>query len=212
MSRLRRTGARRTLENSLRRFGFAYVAGVDEVGRGCLAGPVMAGAVILDPARHIAGLADSKVLTAAARERLHDEIVRRAVSWAVESVAPEEIDRINIHQATLRAMRRAILSLSPLPDAVLVDAFRIPDLPMAQGAVAGGDRRTAAIAAASIVAKVTRDRWMNRLDAEDPRYGFCRHKGYGTAEHLAAVARFGYSGAHRRSFRPRGLFDTGIEG
>lgn len=201
-------GARRTIENALRRFGFVHVAGVDEVGRGCLAGPVMAGAVILDPARHIPGLADSKTLTAAARERLHEEILARAVSWAVEAVAPEEIDRINIHQASLRAMQRAVLALSPLPDAVLVDAFRIPDLPMAQLGVVGGDRRASAIAAASIVAKVTRDRWMDRLDAEDPRYGFARHKGYGTAEHLAALARYGHSAAHRRSFRPERLFDT----
>jgi ribonuclease HII len=205
---VRRGGARRTLENTLRRFGFAFVAGVDEVGRGCLAGPVMAGAVVLDPGRHIPGLADSKALSLAARERLHDQILARAVCWAVEGVDPEEIDRINIHQATLRAMQRAVLALCPLPDAVLVDAFRIPGLPMAQRSIIGGDRRASAIAAASIVAKVTRDRWMQRLDAEDPRYGFGRHKGYGTAEHLAAVARFGYSRAHRRSFRPQGLFDT----
>jgi ribonuclease HII len=206
--RLVRAGARRTIENTLRRFGFAFVAGVDEVGRGCLAGPVMAGAVVLDPARHIPGLADSKLLTPAARERLHDQIVTRAVCWAVEAVEPEEIDRINIHQATLRAMQRAVLALSPLPDAVLVDAFCVPGLPMAQRAVVAGDRRSSAIAAASIVAKVTRDRLMDRLDAEDPRYGFCRHKGYGTVEHLAAVARFGYSQAHRRSFRVRRLFDA----
>jgi len=205
---VRRAGARRTFENTLRRFGFAFVAGVDEVGRGCLAGPVMAGAVVLDPARHIPGLADSKMLSAAARERLHDQIIAQAIAWAVEAVEPEEIDRINIHQATLRAMQRAVLALSPLPDAVLVDAFRVPDLPMAQRAVVGGDRRASAIAAASIVAKVTRDRWMRQLDAEDPRYGFRRHKGYGTAEHLAAVARFGYSHQHRRSFRPQRLFDT----
>lgn len=203
-----RAGARRTLENTLRRFGFAFVAGVDEVGRGCLAGPVMAGAVVLDPRRHIPGLADSKTLSASAREELHEKIVGQALSWAVEAVSAEEIDRINIHQATLGAMQRAVLALCPLPDAVLVDAFRIPGLLMAQQAVIGGDRRAAAIAAASIVAKVTRDRWMKRMDSEDPRYGFGRHKGYGTAEHLAAVARFGYSPAHRRSFRPQRLFDA----
>jgi ribonuclease HII len=205
---VRKTLARRTIENALRRFGFVYVAGVDEVGRGCLAGPVTAGAVILHPDRHIAGLADSKLLTPAARERLFEEIARNAVAWRVISVAPDEIDRINIHQATLRAMQRAVLALSPLPDAVLVDAFRIPDLPMAQRGVVGGDRRSAAIAAASIMAKVMRDRLMESLHATDPRYGFDRHKGYATADHLAAVARFGYSVQHRRSFRPPTLFDT----
>jgi ribonuclease HII len=203
-----KTLARRNIENALRRYGFVYIAGVDEVGRGCLAGPVTAGAVILNPNRHIAGLADSKVLTAAARERLFEEIARKAVAWRVISVDPEEIDRINIHQATLRAMQRAVLALSPLPDAVLVDAFRIPALPMAQRGVIGGDRRSAAIAAASIMAKVTRDRMMAALHSTDPRYGFDRHKGYATADHLAAVAKFGYSVQHRRSFRPPTLFDT----
>jgi ribonuclease HII len=203
-----RTAARRTIENLLRRFGFVHVAGVDEVGRGCLAGPVMAGAVILNPGRHIAGLADSKLLTPAARDRLFDEIARKAVSWAVISVDPDEIDRINIHQAALRAMQRAVLALSPLPDAVLVDAFRIPGLPTAQRGVVGGDRQSAAIAAGSIMAKVTRDRLMESLHTTDPRYGFDRHKGYATADHLAALAKFGYSVQHRRSFRPPTLFDT----
>lgn len=203
-----KVSARRNIENSLHRYGFVAVAGVDEVGRGCLAGPVMAGAVILHPDRRIDGLADSKACTLAQRERLDDEIRRKCVAWAVVAVDPEEIDRINIHQATLQAMRRAVLSLAPLPDAVLVDAFRIPSLPMAQRGVIGGDRRASAIAAASIVAKVTRDRLMQVLHHADPRYGFDRHKGYATAEHLAAVARFGYSPQHRRSFRPATLFDT----
>ena len=205
---MRKVSARRTIENALRRHGFVWVAGVDEVGRGCLAGPVMAGAVILDPDRRIDGLADSKALTAARRERLHEEIIGKSIAWAVVSVTPGEIDRINIHQATLQAMRRAVLALAPLPDAVLVDAFRIPSLPMAQRGVVGGDRRSAAIAAASIVAKVPRDRMMQELHAADPRYGFDRHKGYATADHLAAVARFGYSPQHRRTFRPATLFDT----
>jgi ribonuclease HII len=168
----------------------------------------MAGAVVLDPGRHIAGLADSKALSAAMRECLYGEIVARASSWAVVAVESDEIDRINIHQAALRAMQQAVLALSPLPDAVLVDGFRIPGLPMAQQAVVGGDRRSAAVAAASIVAKVTRDRRMDELHTSDPRYGFDRHKGYATADHLAAVARFGYSGQHRRTFRPPTLFDT----
>ena len=205
---MRRVSARRTLENALRRFGFTRVAGVDEVGRGCLAGPVMAGAVILDPDRHIAGLADSKALTAAARDRLYEEIVTRSLAWTVAALDAAEIDRVNIHQATLRAMQRAVLALAPLPDAVLVDAFRIPSLLVAQRAVVGGDRQSSAIAAASIVAKVTRDRLMESLHRSDPRYGFDRHKGYATAEHLVAVARFGYSLHHRRSFRPASLFDT----
>jgi ribonuclease HII len=203
-----RVPAMRTLENSLRRVGFAYVAGVDEVGRGCLAGPVVAAAVVLHPGKHIPGVCDSKLVPAHERERLHEKIVRHAVAWAVAWAEPTEIDQINIHQASLRAMRRAILSLAPLPDVVLVDAFRVPDLPMAQRGVPHGDRRCSAIAAASIVAKVTRDQLMRELHAHDPRYGFDRHKGYATAEHLDAVARFGYSAAHRRSFRPPTLFDT----
>jgi ribonuclease HII len=206
-----KVSARRNIENSLHRYGFVAVAGVDEVGRGCLAGPVMAGAVILHPDRRIDGLADSKTCTLLQRERLYDEINRKCVSWSVVSVEIEEIDRINIHQATLQAMRRAVLALAPLPDAVLVDAFRIPSLPMAQRGVIGGDRRSSAIAAASIMAKVTRDRLMQALHDADPRYGFDRHKGYATAEHLSAVARFGYSPQHRRSFRPATLFDTIVQ-
>jgi ribonuclease HII len=200
--------ANRTLENSFRRLGFCRVAGVDEVGRGCLAGPVVAGVVVLDPDRHIPGLRDSKQTTVAERERLYDTIVKHALAWAISSAEPAEIDTLNIHRASLDAMRRAVLALSPLPDLVLVDAFRIPSLLMAQRGVPHGDSRCAAIAAASIVAKVTRDGVMRQLHNRDPRYGFDRHKGYATADHLAAVARYGYSEAHRRSFRPPSLFDT----
>jgi ribonuclease HII len=203
-----RVPAMRTLENALRRVGFVHVAGVDEVGRGCLAGPVVAAAVVLHPGRHIPGVCDSKVVPAVERERLYDKILKHAIAWAVAAADPAEIDRINIHQASLRAMQRAVLSLVPLPDIVLVDAFRVPDLPMAQRGVVHGDRRCSAIAAASIVAKVTRDRGMLELHGRDPRYGFDRHKGYATADHLEAVARFGYSEVHRRSFRPPTLFDT----
>jgi len=203
-----RVTAFRTLENSLRRGGFTYVAGVDEVGRGCLAGPVVAAAVVLHPDRHIPGVCDSKLATAAERERLFQKILRSAIAWGVAAADPREIDRINIHQASLRAMQRAILALTPLPDVVLVDAFRVPDLPMVQQGVRQGDRRCAAIAAASIVAKVIRDRQMTELHGTDPRYGFDRHKGYATADHLHAVARYGYSDAHRRSFRPPTLFDS----
>jgi ribonuclease HII len=203
-----RVPAMRTLENALRRVGFVHVAGVDEVGRGCLAGPVVAAAVVLHPDRHVAGVSDSKLVPADEREQLYDLIVRCAVAWAVAEADPAEIDRINIHQAALRAMQRAVLTLAPLPDVVLVDAFRVPDLPMAQRGVVHGDRRCSAIAAASIVAKVTRDRQMRELHNRDPRYGFDRHKGYATADHLDAVARYGYSDVHRRSFRPSARFDT----
>ena len=203
-----RTFARRTLENTFRRLGFWRVAGVDEVGRGCLAGPVVAGVVVLDPDRHIPGLRDSKQTTVAERERLYDQIVDRATAWAVSSAEPADIDTLNIHRASLDAMRRAVLALTPLPDLVLVDAFRIPNLLMAQRGVLHGDSRCAGIAAASIIAKVTRDALMRELHDRDPRYGFDRHKGYATADHLAAVARYGYSDVHRRSFRPPSLFDT----
>jgi ribonuclease HII len=202
--------AYRTLENALRRQGFVYVAGVDEVGRGCLAGPVVAASVVLDPDCYIPRVSDSKTVTALERERLYDRITSRAVSWAVIAVEPDEIDRINIHQAGLRAMQRAVLASAPMPDMVLVDggkAFRVPELPMAQRCVVHGDARCTAIAAASIVAKVTRDRTMLELHGRDPRYGFDRHKGYATREHLDAVSRFGYSDVHRRSFRPPTLFD-----
>ena len=206
-----RVAATRALENVLRKLGFCRVCGVDEVGRGCLAGPVVAGAVVLDPDRHIAGLSDSKQVPAAERDDLFAEIIGRALAWAVAEASPAEIDTINIHQASLQAMRRAVMSLAPLPDLVLVDAFRIPGLLMAQRGVVHGDRRCSAIAAASIVAKVTRDRQMAQLHEQDPRYGFHRHKGYATAEHLAAVKQFGYSAVHRRSFSPPTLpleFDT----
>ena len=201
--------AMRTLENAMRRWGFHRVAGCDEVGRGCLAGPVVAAAVVLDPDRYIPGICDSKMITALERERLYSVITRKALAWAVAAAPPPEIDEINIHRASLQAMRRAVMALAPLPDLVLVDAFRIPDLVIAQRGVLHGDRRCSAIAAASIIAKVTRDREMLAHHADDPRYGYDRHKGYTTADHLAAVARYGYSTLHRRSFRPQAnLFDT----
>jgi ribonuclease HII len=206
-----RVSATRTLENVLRRFGFSRVCGVDEVGRGCLAGPVVAGAVVLDPDRRIPYLSDSKTVPAAEREELFQQITARALAWAVGEAPPSEIDTINIHQASLQAMRRAVMSLVPLPDLVLVDAFRIPNLLIAQRGVPHGDQRCSAIAAASIVAKVIRDRHMRELHVQDPRYGFDRHKGYATADHLAAVRLFGYSEVHRRSFSPPTLpleFDT----
>ena len=197
--------ARRTVENELRRLGFARIAGVDEVGRGSLAGPVMAAAVVLPPGDGVTGLRDSKLLSVTARERLYDELVAAGVSWSLGVQEPAAIDRMNIHRASLAAMRAAVTSLVPLPDFLIVDGFRIPGIFIPQRGIVGGDRRCAAIAAASIMAKVTRDRTMTRLHEADPRFGFERHKGYATAEHLAALLRYGYSDAHRRSFRPRSL-------
>jgi ribonuclease HII len=173
---------------------------------------VTAAAVVLHPDRHIPGLSDSKQVPASEREELYGQITRRAeawaVAWSVISVEPDEIDRLNIHQASLRAMQRAVLSLTPQPDMVLVDAFRIPEIPMAQRPVVHGDARCTAIAAASIVAKVSRDRLMRELHQRDPRYGLDRHKGYATRDHLDAVSRYGYSDVHRRSFRPPTLFEV----
>jgi ribonuclease HII len=203
-----RPRASRALENALRRLGFVHVAGVDEVGRGCLAGPVVAAAVVLHPDRYVQGVADSKVVPATDRERLFPHIVRAAIAWQVAIVEADEIDRLNIHRASLEAMRRAVMALVPLPGCVLIDGFGIPGLVLPQRAVIGGDRRSTAIAAASILAKVTRDRLMLELHARDPRYGFDRHKGYATRDHLQAVSRFGYSAEHRRTFRPPSLFDT----
>jgi ribonuclease HII len=203
-----RPRASRTIENEVRKLGYVHVAGVDEVGRGCLAGPVVAGAVILRSEEYVPGIADSKVLTAAERERLFDDIVAASVAWHIAIVEAGEIDRINIHRASLKAMREAILALIPLPGFVLVDGFRVPDLLVPQRSIVGGDRKSTAIAAASILAKVTRDRIMLDLHAEDPRYGFDRHKGYATRDHLDAVSQFGYSTRHRKTFRPPSLFDT----
>lgn len=201
--------ATRTFEREARRFGFVHVAGVDEAGRGCLAGPVVAAAVVLPLDARVTGIADSKALSAGARDALYDRIIAAAVAWHVALVDAAEIDRINILRASLVAMRRAIEALVPLPGCVLVDGhLPVPDLPMPQRAIVGGDRRSTAIAAASILAKVTRDRWMLAAHDADPRYGYDRHKGYATAEHLAAVRQFGYSPIHRRTFRPPSLFDT----
>jgi ribonuclease HII len=181
---------------------YGRVAGVDEAGRGPLAGPVVAAAVVLHPARPIAGLRDSKVLSAAARERLHDEIVACADCWAVAEADVDEIDRLNILQATLLAMRRAVLALSPRPDAVLVDGAHLPALDLPARAVVRGDAIVPAISAASILAKVRRDRWCAELHARHSEYGFAVHKGYPTAAHLEALRRHGPCPEHRRSFGP----------
>jgi len=179
------------------------VAGVDEVGRGPLAGPVVAAAVVLDARRDWAGVNDSKKLSPAAREAIHARVLlgARAFAWAV--VGPRTIDALNIRRASLEAMRRAIAQLALPPDLVLVDGTDcVPGLACRQQAVVSGDARLLSVAAASVVAKVVRDRIMERLDRVWPDYGFARHKGYGTAEHLAALERFGPCPLHRYSFAP----------
>jgi ribonuclease HII len=178
------------------------IAGVDEAGRGPLAGPVVAAAVILDPRNPVEGLADSKKLSANQRERLFDLICARALCCAVGSASVEEIDAINILQATMLAMRRAVDGLRLTPAKVLIDGNRIPVLNVRAEAIVGGDALVAEISAASIIAKVHRDRWCAQLDAQYPDYGFARHKGYGTAQHLAALRRLGACPEHRRSFAP----------
>ncbi len=180
-----------------------FIAGVDEAGRGPLAGPVVVAAVILDPARPIAGLADSKVLSATRRAVLYDVIREHARACSIVSVEAGEIDRLNILQATLAGMARALRQLDPAPQLALIDGNRLPhDLPCAARAIVRGDALEPAISAASILAKVTRDRRMLELDAEFPGYGFARHKGYPAPAHLAALARLGPCREHRRSFAP----------
>ncbi len=178
------------------------MCGVDEAGRGPLAGPVMAAAVMLDPDDPIAGLRDSKKLSAAARERLADEIRERAIAWCVAEASVAEIDTLNILHATMLAMQRAVSGLGRVPDDVWVDGNRCPDWAWRSQAVVKGDDKVAAIAAASILAKTVRDQFMCRLHDEYPVYGFARHMGYGTATHLDALKAHGACPQHRRSFAP----------
>ena len=178
------------------------LAGVDEAGRGPLAGPVVAAAVILNEQKPIRGLADSKVLTALRRERLHDEILAKALCCSIAQASVEEIDRLNILQATMLAMRRAVEGLRLKPAKVLVDGNRLPPLDVLAEAVVKGDALVQAISAASIIAKVHRDRLCAQLHEEFPHYGFASHKGYGTREHLDALERHGACLHHRRSFSP----------
>jgi ribonuclease HII len=178
------------------------LCGVDEAGRGPLAGPVMAAAVMLDPDDPIAGLRDSKKLSAAARERLADEIRERAIAWCVAEASVAEIDTLNILHATMLAMQRAVFGLGRVPDDVWVDGNRCPDWAWRSQAVVKGDDKVAAIAAASILAKTVRDQFMCRLHDEYPVYGFARHMGYGTATHLDALKAHGACPQHRRSFAP----------
>jgi len=201
------------LETLLWRVGLKHVAGADEVGMGPLAGPVIAAAVVMPPGSYVDGVADSKVLTAAARERLAEEIHRRALTVGIGVVEPEEIDRLNIYQAGLCALRRAVEALAVVPEFVLVDGREIPGLAMPQSAYPKGDSFVCSIAAASIVAKVHRDGLMRDLDRLYPGYGFARHMGYSTRAHFAAIREYGPSPIHRRSFAPvraavRGVTDT----
>ncbi|MGC8760624.1 MAG: ribonuclease HII [Bryobacteraceae bacterium] len=189
------------MEDSVRRLGYRSIAGVDEAGRGCLFGPVFAAAVILDPARPVRGLADSKTLSPERREELAAAIRARSLAWAVASASVEEIDRINIREAARLAMRRAVEALRPPCDYLLVDALEV-DWPVPQQALIRGDARVACIAAASILAKTARDALMEELDARYPGYGIARHKGYATAEHCQALRRLGPTPLHRRSFSP----------
>ena len=178
------------------------VAGVDEAGRGPLAGPVIAAAVILDADNPIEGLRDSKRLSASRRDVLYDEIRERALAWAVGRAEVEEIDRINILQATMLAMRRAVEALQPFAEHALIDGNRCPDLSCTSQAIIKGDSKVPAISAASIIAKVTRDREMIELDVCYPGYGLAQHKGYPSKAHIEALASLGVSPIHRRSYAP----------
>lgn len=187
---------RRLLETGLKR-----VAGVDEVGRGCLAGPVFAAAVIFPPGTMIPEIDDSKKLTPRVRSRLFVEIVSKALAWSVAFVESEEIDRINIHRASLKAMQMAVLQLNPSPQYLLVDGrFPIP-LSLPQRPIVKGDQRSQSVAAASILAKVSRDQWMEQVAKSYPEFSFQEHKGYGTPEHLAEIRKHGFSPLHRKSFQ-----------
>ncbi|NLZ38118.1 MAG: ribonuclease HII [Firmicutes bacterium] len=187
-------------ENKARQLGYTYIAGVDEAGRGPLAGPVMAAAVILPENFLLPGLKDSKKLTPKKREELYTQITEAAIAWSVAKSDVLEIDRYNIFQATKLAMKRAISALPVVPDIVLIDAITIEGLKIPQQSIISGDSLSASIAAASILAKVTRDRYMIELDKSNPDYGFAQHKGYPTKAHRQAIARMGLTCHHRRSF------------
>jgi ribonuclease HII len=190
------------LERVLQRSGFPHVAGADEAGRGACAGPLVVAAVVLPPGRRgeVPGLADSKLLTESAREAAYDEVVARALAWSVVVVPPGEVDRCGLHVMNVRAMRQAVLRLDPSPSYVLTDGFPIGGMPAPALAVWKGDRVAACVAAASILAKVTRDRMMHALHTSWPEYDFARHKGYATPEHSAALREHGPCPEHRFSY------------
>ena len=199
----RRDAGLAAYENVLARAGLAPVAGIDEAGRGACAGPLVVAAVVLDKAaiKRLPGLADSKLLTPAAREEAYEAVVSRALDWNVTTIPHSEIDALGLHVCNVEGMRRAFAGLRQRPAYVLTDGFPVQGLGAPALAMWKGDRVTASVAAASIVAKVTRDRMMRELDKRYPVYGFCRHKGYVTDEHLRALAEHGASPVHRRSFR-----------
>jgi ribonuclease HII len=194
--------SKKQLEPYVPHYKGLLLAGVDEVGRGPLVGAVVTAAVILDPQNPIDGLNDSKKLTEAKRNRLYDEIVGKAFCWSLGRAEAEEIDQINIYHATLLAMKRAVEGLAHRPEFVLIDGNRCPDLAMPCEAVVKGDGRVACISAASILAKVTRDREMEALDGQYPEFGFAKHKGYPTKQHLQALEEYGVIPQHRKSFGP----------
>jgi len=193
--------------------GYRWIAGLDEAGRGPLAGPVVAGAVILPDTFGLAGINDSKQVAPALRRKLAEEIKKQAISWAVAAVYPPYLDTINIYQATVQAMNMAINSLNPRPDYLLIDAVKLPDIHIKQQSIIKGDTLSASIAAASILAKVERDNTMEAFDSLYPGYGFARHKGYATREHVQLLMQKGPCPIHRVSFEPvRSLIKGGTYG
>ncbi len=202
-TRVRRAAGLRTYEFTLERSGLGPVAGTDEAGRGACAGPLVVAACILSGAqlKSLADLDDSKKLSPATRERLYDAVVKYAVAWHVVAIPAAEIDRIGIHTANLRGMRQAVAGLSVRPGYVLSDGFAVPGLPAPSLPVIGGDANAACIAAASVLAKVTRDRLMTQMDEVHPGYDFAVHKGYSTGHHMACLDRLGPSPQHRLSYR-----------
>ncbi len=197
-----RVAALYAYEREAQQEGFSLIAGVDEAGRGPLAGPVVVAAVILPPSLYLPKLNDSKKLSPALRGTLYEIICEKAVALHCSIVDVAIIDRVNIYQATVNGMYEAILALDPNPQKVLIDAVSLTKLPMPSLSIIQGDAKSASIAAASIIAKVTRDRLMTQYDAQYPGYGFAQHKGYGTAQHLEALRKYGPCPIHRRSFEP----------
>lgn len=197
---VRRSAGLWAMESALRRHGFATVAGADEAGRGACAGPLVAAACVLPPRGRVAGLADSKLLTPGARTAVYQEVVAAALSWSVVAVPAAEVDQLGLHRANLAAMRRAVARLAPAPAYVLTDGFAVAGMGAPNLGVWKGDRVAACVAAASVLAKVSRDRLMVELHQRYPEYDFATHKGYVTAAHTAALRRHGPCPEHRRSY------------